>query len=376
MSRDVYINGLGAFLPGPPVPSHDMETYLGLVGGKASRHRALVLRQNKIVTRHYALDRDGTQLYTSAEMAAHALRAAAGTSEINLEDMSFLATSSTLGDMLVPGLASHGHAEHGLPPLEIANFQSVCASSLMALKSAFLQIKSGEHDCSGVSGSEFASRYFRPGFYEGTTKISQDGSLALEADFLRFTLSDGAGAAVMEHRPNERSLSLRIKWITLKSFADRFPVCMVAGAAASEQNSPVVWSQFNSPADAFRAGALMLVQDFDLMKRMIPVWVAHYLELIDSDHIAIDQIDYVCSHYSSHSLREEAVSFLRHAGALIDESKWFSNLATKGNTGTASIFIMLEELCRTRALKSGERILCHVPESGRALNGFMLLEVV
>lgn len=120
----------------------------------------------------------------------------------------------------------------------------------------------------------------------------------------------------------------------------------------------------------------MLTQDFALLKRMIPVWVSHYLDLIDRGKIEISRIDHLCSHYSSHSLREETIKLLKKAGAMIDEDKWFSNLYTKGNTGTASIFIMLEELARSKVLKTGELILCHVPESGRCLNGFMLLEVV
>ena len=104
--------------------------------------------------------------------------------------------------------------------------------------------------------------------------------------------------------------------------------------------------------------------------------MSHYLGLIDEGLIRIPEIDHVVSHYSSHSLKEEVVKLLTKAGAMIDERKWFSNLATKGNTGAASIFILLEELYHSGALKRGEQILCHVPESGRALNGFMLLEVV
>ena len=59
---------------------------------------------------------------------------------------------------------------------------------------------------------------------------------------------------------------------------------------------------------------------------------------------------------------------------MIDEEKWYSNLYTCGNTGTASIFVMLEEFVRTHDIKPGQKILCHVPESGRCLNGFFLLE--
>ena len=39
------------------------------------------------------------------------------------------------------------------------------------------------------------------------------------------------------------------------------------------------------------------------MRKMIPVWVSHYLDLIDEGLIRIPEIDHVVSHYSSHSLR-------------------------------------------------------------------------
>lgn len=372
---DVYLNGLGAFLPGPPVSNAEMENYIGRVFGKTSRYRAASLRQNKIRTRHYALDPDGRARFTSADMAAAAIRAAVDQSETSLDRIAFLAASATLGDGLVPGLASSIHAALGVKEIEIANFQSVCGSALMALKSAWLQLKAGEHACAAVSGSEFSSRYFRPGNYECVEAYRAEQAIPFQADFLRFTLSDGAGAALLETRSNSRQLSLKIKWIDIRSFAHLFDLCMVGGATKTDDDWRF-WSSFGDPVAAAQAGALHLFQDFDLMKRMLPIWVSHYLDLIDKGRIVIDRIDHVCSHYSSHGLREEIIVLLKQAGAMIDESKWFSNLYTKGNTGAASIFIMLEELYRVGGLKPGETILCHVPESGRCMNGFMLLEVV
>jgi 3-oxoacyl-[acyl-carrier-protein] synthase-3 len=374
MQNDVYINALGAFLPDDPVPSSEMEDYLGCIYGEPSRNRAFVLRQNKIKTRHYALDKNGTARHSNTGMATRAIQDAIGKSEISKNDITYLATATTMGDMLTPGLASHVHAALGLPPLEIASFQSVCAGSLMALKSAFLQVKTGEHRCAAVSGSEFASRYFRPEFYEGIASVKAEGKIPFDADFLRFTLSDGAGAALLENKPNERQLSLKVHWIDLRSYADRFDPCMTFGIVQEDERTKF-WGDFGSPIKAAEAGALILKQDFSQLQKMIEVWVSHYLNLIDIGKIEIENIKYFCSHYSSHSLREEAMGLLQKTNTMIAEEKWFSNLYTKGNTGTASIFIMLEELYGSGKLVKGDRILCHVPESGRCINGFMLLEV-
>ena len=56
--------------------------------------------------------------------------------------------------------------------------------------------------------------------------------------------------------------------------------------------------------------------------------------------------------------------------------RWYSNLATKGNTGSAAIYIMLEELFHSGKLKQGDKILGFVPESGRFTICYMMLTVV
>jgi 3-oxoacyl-[acyl-carrier-protein] synthase-3 len=61
---------------------------------------------------------------------------------------------------------------------------------------------------------------------------------------------------------------------------------------------------------------------------------------------------------------------------MIPESKWLTTLPRTGNVGSASIWVMLDALLKSGSVKSGERILCVVPESGRAMVGFMMLEMV
>jgi 3-oxoacyl-[acyl-carrier-protein] synthase-3 len=63
-------------------------------------------------------------------------------------------------------------------------------------------------------------------------------------------------------------------------------------------------------------------------------------------------------------------------GFTVPYEKWFTNLAYKGNTGSASIYVMLEELFHSGMLKEGQKILCFIPESGRFSIAYMLLSVV
>ncbi|MEO6380265.1 MAG: beta-ketoacyl-ACP synthase III [Caulobacteraceae bacterium] len=374
--REVFITGTGAFLPGDPIPNDRMEDFLGQIGGRGSTLGRRALRWNGIDTRHYALDADGRWLHSNASMCAEAVRRALDDAGLGREDLDCLATATTQGDLLVPGHASAVHGELGGGRLELASFQSVCASALMAAKYAWMSVGAGEADCASAVAGEFSSRWFRPEFYEGGALVDAKGRLALSADFLRFTLSDGAGAVTLESRPKPDGLSLRIDWIDLTSLAGSFDTCMWAGATEKDRtDADGAWSR-RGPAAAHTDGALALQQDFTLLKAVIRAWTGVYLEKVADGRIDPDAVDHLLCHYSARSLREEIVGLLEATGSMIPESRWFTTLGESGNVGSASIWIMLDALVRSGKLKGGERILCIVPESGRAVVGFMMLQVV
>lgn len=376
MSRDAFITGCGSFLPGEPVSSDAMEDHIGRIHGRPSLLGRRALRWNGIETRHYAIDSEGETFDTNAGMSAKAVTAALDAAGLSTNDLGFLATATTQGDYLVPGHATAVHGELGQRSMEIASFQSVCGSSLMAAKAAWLNIKAGEHKVAAACAGEFSSRWFRPAFYEGTALVDAKGRARAEADFLRFTLSDGAGAIVMEDAPKKDGQSLRVDFIDIVSLADRFDPCMWAGASVENRTEISKGWATGGPLAAHAAGAIALLQDFELLKRVIRAWVGVYLEKVDIKRIVPDSVDWLLCHYSAKSLREEIVSLLEKTDAMIPQQKWFSNLAHVGNIGSASIWVMLDEFLKSGRLKRGEKVLCVVPESGRALVGFMMLEAV
>jgi 3-oxoacyl-[acyl-carrier-protein] synthase-3 len=374
--RDVFITGTGAFLPGEPVAVEAMEAFIGRIGGRSSAVGRRALRWNGVETRHYALNVDGRPLHSNASMTADALRAALDAAGLAAADLDFLATATTQGDYLVPGHAAAVHGELGSGPMEIASHQSVCASALTALKHAWLSVRAGEAEVAATAAGEFSSRWFRPEFYEGTTLVDAKGRARVEADFLRFTLSDGAGAVVLEPRPRTDALSLKIEWIDLTSLAGRFDPCMWAGSTfADRSDMRTAWSHAG-PVAAHAAGSVALVQDFELLKIVIRAWIGVWLEKVDTGRIDPARVDHLLCHYSARSLREEIVGLLERTAAMIPESRWFSNLATVGNIGAASIWVMLDAFLKSGRAKRGERVLLIVPESGRAMVGFAMCEVV
>ncbi|MBD0778083.1 3-oxoacyl-ACP synthase [Maribacter sp. ANRC-HE7] len=377
MSRPVYINAIGKFLPGNPIDNDEMENYLGMINGKPSRSKSRMLAQNGIKNRYYALGKDQETTESVAGMAVKAINECLQKSTIDKEAIQFLSAATTQGDLPIPGFASMVHGESELPICGIASHQSVCAAGMMAIKNAFMHVGSGEVDNAVACAGELASRMFKAQRFENQDLVSEKGSLPLETDFLRWMLSDGAGAFLLQDKPKKDAFSLKMEWIELKSHATLFEPCMYAGMNKNDEGGQgKSWIDYKNFTAADKAGAINLKQDIRLVNNIVGLGVQHFFQLIDEGKVDPKNLDWFLCHYSSEYFKQPILDLLQKGGVEIPEEKWFTNLHTKGNTGSASIFIMLEELLYNKDLKDGQKILCMVPESGRFITSFMMLTVV
>ena len=370
--KEVYITGIGAYLPNKPILNDEIESFLGKIAGNSSTIKERILKQNGILQRHYAIDKEQESTHSNADMATKAVHQAVDRCNLTIRDVELLSTGTTQGDMPIPGFGSMVHAQLDIPQCEIASFQSVCSSGMMAMKHVYAQIKSNEKSNGICVGSEFASRLFKASRFEGQGIKKLD----FDAEFLRWMLSDGAGACVLQNRKSEQGLSLKIEWIDLRSHANEFPVCMYTGKTSNKDEHEKTWLDYPDYETASSAGAINLRQDIRLLDQVIKVGIAHYFDLISQGKITADHVDHFCCHYSSEFFKDPIKELMKKGGGSIPDEKWFSNLTTKGNTGSASIFIMLEELMYSGRLRPGDTILCMVPESGRFITSFMKLTVV
>jgi 3-oxoacyl-[acyl-carrier-protein] synthase-3 len=367
---NAYLTSTGSFLPGPPVGNDEMEDILGLVGGKPSRLKARILKANGIQTRHYAIDRQHRTIHSVQDMAVAAARQCLDASPVTARGIGMLSCATTQGDMVIPGLGSMVQAGLGLPGLEILTAHGICSSSAMAIKAAANAIKVGEHRAALVVVSELASRLFKNTRYEAAG--GQD-AIDFNSEFLRWMLSDGAGAWLLESEP--RGKCLRVDWMRGISHADSFPVCMSIGTPADVTDTRT-WQDFATYGEAEAAGALLIRQDVRLLEHIVKLGVDGALRLIEEGTLNVGEIDHFLCHYSSHHFRGKIATMLEMAGASIAQEKWFTNLYTRGNTGAASILIMLDEFLREVRPKVGAKILCMVPESGRFNTAYMQFTVV
>lgn len=364
----VYIQSASYHLPGEPVDNQAMDDFIAPLNRTSLRIKNKILAENGILTRHYAIDKNGDTLTSHTKLAANAIHDCLARANTTLDDIGLLAVGSSGSDALIPGFAAMVQGELGAPPMETLSSLGVCAAGISALEFAAQSIELGAHQQALVAAAEMPSRIFKK------SRFAPRGySSDFDAHFLRWMLSDGAGALLLTDKPKANNgVRIKINWVHQKSFAGDYPVCMQLGLTEDRSKS---FLDFPSSSEAEAAGALSLRQDIRLLPHLFDVSIHEYVKLVHEGWVTSNEIDHFLCHYSSARFIPVVEDLLDKAGLTIPRERWYSNLTTRGNTGSASIFIMLAEFLDTHSVKPGEKIFCFIPESGRMTAAYMLLEV-
>jgi 3-oxoacyl-[acyl-carrier-protein] synthase-3 len=381
---NAYIIDLASFLPNDPVGNEDLEKVLGMAGHTPSRTRNLILRKNKIRERYYAIDpATGRVTHTNAQLTAEAVRRLRPYEGFTPADIECLACGTSSPDQFLPAHGLMVHGELAGSPCEVTTSAGVCLSGIGALKYAAMNVALGLAGNAVATGSELASTFMRaslsrPVSPEKADALEKQPVLAFETDFLRWMLSDGAGAAFLSCAPQSGRLALRIEWIEQLSFANLLETCMYGGAVKNGDGSLTGWRSLASLEEAVALDAFLIKQDVNLLNReVVTTAVDRMLTRVVAKHgISPADVDWFLPHYSSEFFRGSLHDRMGKIGFPIPPERWFTNLATKGNTGSASIYIMMDELFHSGRLNKGDRVLCMIPESSRFQIAYMLLAAV
>ncbi|HRG54070.1 MAG TPA: beta-ketoacyl-ACP synthase III [Bacteroidia bacterium] len=379
MDRTVYINRITKYLPGDPVNNDEMEEYLGMVDGKKSRAKSIVLRNNRITKRFYSRDKEGNSTHTNAELTVEAIKALCNDT-FQLNDIELLTCGTTSPDQLLP---AHGVMVHGLlksRPIEAISFSGSCCSGMNALKYAYMSVLTGNSNNAVSTGSEKLSTWMSAQNFEQESfklkEIEDNPIIAFEKEFLRWMLSDGAAAVLLSNKPNTDGLSLKIEWIEICSFANELETCMYMAADKDENGNLKGWSEYK-PTEWLDKSIFAMKQDTRLLEKNIArLGTKKYVELFKKHNVDPQSIDWFLPHISSEFFRSKVDEEMKLYGVDLPQEKWFVNLAQVGNIGAASIFISLEELLNSGKLKKGQKIALTVPESARFSYANAILTVV
>ncbi|MBE0390700.1 beta-ketoacyl-ACP synthase III [Flavobacterium sp. PL002] len=374
---EVYITKAGKYLPNKAVLNDEMEGFLGLINQATSKARRIILRNNKISSRYYAVDSEGKSTHTNAELTKNAIQELFD-ENFTANDVEVISCGTSTPDIFLP---SHAAMVHGLlrnKSVELNSSTGVCCAGMNSLKFGFLSIKSGSTKNAVCTGSERVSTWMMAEKFEqeavNLKNLEEQPIIAFKKDFLRWMLSDGAGAFLLEDKPRG-DISLKIEWMEAYSYAHELETCMYAGGEKQEDGSIKAWSDYN-PDEWLKQSIFSIKQDVKLLDAHILEKGAQSMaEALAKNNILADQIDYFLPHVSSHYFVEGLHKSLAERGMDIPMDKWFMNLARVGNVGSASIYLAVEELMNSGKLKKGDKVLLSVPESGRFSYAYAYLTV-
>jgi 3-oxoacyl-[acyl-carrier-protein] synthase-3 len=156
-------------------------------------------------------------------------------------------------------------------------------------------------------------------------------------------LSDGAGAFLLESEPKSSGISFKVNWTHSRSFAHETPLCMKL------ENQGV-----------------RLSQDISILSKYLMPTARKFTAEAMQRHEE-DLIDYkmILPHLSSFFFRKKTERVMQEFTSSPDPVPYWTNLATAGNTGSASIFIMLDHYIQENEVNDGDKLMLFIPESGR-----------
>jgi 3-oxoacyl-[acyl-carrier-protein] synthase III len=379
--NEVYITNTAAFFPNNPVSNDEMEDYLGYINDAPSRSKAIVLRNNGIKNRFYALTKEGKPTHTNAQMTAEAVKALFKDNPEGIKDIELLSTGTSTPDQLMP---SHAAMVHGyLPetkPVEVVSPSGVCCAGMHAFKYAYLATKAGDVQQSVATGSERFSVSLLSGNFEDEAKrlkeLADDPYIGFEKEFLRWMLSDGAAAFQLSNKKNETGLSLKVEWIEGFSYANELEPCMYQGCEKGKDGSLKSYQDY-TPQELTDQSIMSIKQDVKLLSKNIVLYGGYGVSASLAKHgVKSEEIDYFLPHMSSNFFKDKIYQQLIANGTGIMYDKWFVNLSEVGNVGAASVYFMVNELFHSGKLKMGDKIFLLVPESSRFSYMYSLLTVV
>jgi 3-oxoacyl-[acyl-carrier-protein] synthase-3 len=378
--KEVYITKTATYFPNEPVSNEEMEDFLGLINKSPSKSKRIVLRNNGIKNRFYALTREGKPTHTNAEMTALAIRKMLDNDQEQIRQIDLLVCGTSSPDQIMP---SHAVMVHGELPeteaIEVVSPSGVCCAGMHALKYAYMAVKTGDAHRAVATGSERFSAALKSEIFEDEAKklkeLEENPYIGFEKEFLRWMLSDGASSFLLTDKKNDTGFSLRIEWIEGVSYAHEMEACMYMGGEKLETGKLKSYMDY-SPEEVQAKSIMSIKQDVKLLsENIVPLGGIKLSKLFREKGLDPAEVDYFLPHMSSEFFRAKIYDQLIKNGTPIPYDKWVVNLDSLGNVGAGSVYFMVDEVFKSSTLKAGQKILLLVPESSRFSYMYALLTV-
>ncbi len=263
-----------------------------------------------IVQRHIA---DPSQ--TSSDLAAEASRAALQAAGAQAEEVDFIVVATSTPDYIFPSTACLLQAKLGMKDCAAFDVQAVCSGFVYALAVADKFIRSGQHKCALVVGSEVFSRIL---------DWNDRGTCVL--------FGDGAGAVVLR--------------------ASDSPGIHASVLRADGRHSGILSVPGNVSGGKIVGSPFLQMAGNQVFKFAVKVLDEVGRETLAAAGARIEDVDWLIPHQANVRILDATA---RKLG--IPTEKVAVTVGHHGNTSAASIPLALDEYVRSGKIRPGHRLL-------------------
>lgn len=364
--NNVKITGSGSFLPGSPISIDEVDHYLGELTEAPKKIRDWLQRMKMMMKEmlevekyYYAID-PRTREFTedNVTMSVKAAEKALKMANISPDEIEFIAYGSAHQNQM-PTASVRIQEALGVERCGEVSIHANCTSAYKAFLIAYDFIKSGRYKnalvlSSGISSSELRAEYYNQPIVKK------------EELFLRYFLSDGAGAVVL-CADNSGSDGLYIENVYIESAGGKKP-------SAMKNRRP---AYFMNPKEEFEKGYHHLSQMFQNelrnnfhepdgtvflngLKRMLKIYP------VDLSRLKYFQINFPSKHIAEMVIEECAALGIK-------KETLYTKMSSMGYAGPPMVFICLDRLMREEPFVSGDLVLSFVTEVSKFMQaGFTL----
>ncbi len=366
MSKSFKITGTGHYLPGKPIPFSEVDHYLGSVDDAPQKIQKWLRRIKEVMSEilevenyYFAID-PVTREFTddNITMSAKAAEKALADANLKPEDIDFIAYGSAHQDQM-PTASVRIQEALGIEQCGEISIHANCTSAYKALTVAFDFLKTGRVKkalviSSGISSSELRSEYYNQ------EKIKK------EELFLRYFLSDGAGALVLEADDHESKKGLYLEHCHIESIGGKKPSAMGNKRPAYFMNPKQEYEQgLHHLAQMFNdnLSALFHEPDGSVFIKGLKRMLSNYP--IKRSDIRFFQINFPSKHISEMIMDEcEAIGIARDT--------LYTKMSSMGYMGPPMVFACVDKIRKEEKLNPNDIILSFVTEVSKFMQaGFI-----
>ncbi len=366
--NNVKIIGTGAYLPGEPLNIHQVDDVLGKLDKAPKKIQKWLDRMRNLMDQllevefyHFAISPE-TKEFTddNISMSVKSAKQAIENAGIKPNDIDFIAYGSAHQDQM-PTASVMIQEELGIEHCAEMSIHANCTSAYKAFSAAYDFIRLGRAKTALVLSSSMSSSELRADYYN--QKIVKKEEL-----FLRYFLSDGAGAVILQACNKPESSGLYVDNTYIESIGGKKP-------AGMKNKRPAYWM---NPKEEYEKGYHHLAQMFNeqlgdhFNEKNGSVFYKGLKRMVDLYDINLSKIKYFQVNFPSKHISELVIEECTKMG--INKNTLYTKISSMGYPGPPMAFITLHKIFTEEKLEKGDIILSFVTEISKFMQAGFSLE--